>query len=225
MHGLSGAYAFELDGSERRPNSCNKKSVMNMKDAPAVGRGRRPGTGQFGDAETKVVRVPVKALPQVDVLVAQYRVDRPRVPAVPAALDPPRLVRPEFSVRVPAGFPSPADDYLEDGCDLNQLLISNAPATFFYRVSGDSMSKAGILHNDLVIVNRALTAVDGDIVIAVITGEGHTIKRLNLRRATPVLEPDSHNPEHKPRGFADGDELIVWGVVTGCVRQFGRTRR
>lgn len=127
-----------------------------------------------------------------------------------------------FSVKVPAGFPSPADDYLEDGCDLNKLLVRNPPSTFFYTVGGDSMDKGGIFDGDKVIVDRSLEAVAGDIIIGVIPGDGHTIKRLRFRRGRPYLMPESHNPEHKPRPIKDGEELLVWGVVTGSVRQYRR---
>ena len=81
-----------------------------------------------------------------------------------------RLVRPLFSSRVSAGFPSPAEDYIEQSLDLNELLIQNQSATFFVRVSGDSMTGAGINHDDILIVDRSLEAVSGKIVIAVVEG-------------------------------------------------------
>lgn len=139
-----------------------------------------------------------------------------------AAAAPPPMPIPEFSSRVAAGFPSPADDYLEDGIDLNSLLVTNPPATFFYTVEGDSMDRAGILAGDRVIVDRSLPAKHGDIVIAVLPGEGHTIKRLYHRSGGVRLDPDSHNARHQPRVFSGDDELILWGVVTGCVRRFRR---
>ena len=79
--------------------------------------------------------------------------------------------------RVPCGFPSPAQDYVEDSLDLNKLVIKHPSATYFVRVSGDSMIGAGISHGDLLVVDRSLNAVHGDIVIAAVAGE-FTVKEL-----------------------------------------------
>jgi DNA polymerase V len=188
------------------------------------GAGRRPGTGKFGGEPTQLLRVPAAAVPVVVTYLDEYRRAKLQasVPATPATLNPPPLELREFTVKVPAGFLSPADDYLEDGRDLNRLLVRNAAATFFYTVSGESMDRAGILDGDKVIVDRSLEAVAGDIIIGVIPGDGHTIKRLNFRNGRPYLMPESNNPEFKPRSIKDNEELIVWGVVTGSVRQYRR---
>src|SRR5471030_2397814 len=90
-----------------------------------------------------------------------------------------RCWRPLFAARVPAGFPSPADDYIERSLDLNEHLIRHPAATFFVRASGDSMT--GSIHSgDLLVVDRSLEAADGSVVIAVIDGE-LTVKRLRRR--------------------------------------------
>lgn len=122
---------------------------------------------------------------------------------------------PLFGCRVPAGFPSPADDFIEQTLDLNDLLITNPPATFFVRASGHSMTGAGIFPNTLLVVDRSLKPTNGRIVVAVVDGE-LTIKRLRRFRDGRV-ELHSENPEFEPLTFADGRELVVWGVVKAVI--------
>lgn len=112
-----------------------------------------------------------------------------------------------------AGFPSPADDYLEDVLDLNRHLIhpGHEDSTFILRVDGHSMVAAGIHHGDEVVVDRALTPKDGSVVVAVVNGE-LTIKYLHFRQGKPVLV--AGNPHFADRAFAEGEELTIWGVVT-----------
>src|SRR5215831_7665344 len=93
-----------------------------------------------------------------------------------------------FLVPVSAGYPSPADDYLEGPLDLNEHLITHPTATFFVRVAGESMREAGIHSGDVLVVDRALTPRNGSIVIAVVNGE-LTVKRLAKRRGQLVLVP------------------------------------
>lgn len=124
---------------------------------------------------------------------------------------------PIFSSLVPAGFPSPADDHLEANLDLNQLLIKHPAATFFVRVSGDSMIGAGIHNNDILVVDRSLEAVHNSIVIAVIDGE-LTVKRLNLKGRRVILMPDNVN--YDPIVIQDTNDLIIWGIVTSVIHQF-----
>lgn len=129
----------------------------------------------------------------------------------------PRLARPLFLSRVPAGFPSPAEDYVEGSLDLNEHLIQHKEATFFVRVRGDSMAGAGIRNGDLLVVDRAKEASDGDIVIAVVDGE-LTVKRLYRRGGHLRLLPE--NPCYHPIEFKEGQELVVWGVVTSFIHRF-----
>jgi DNA polymerase V len=131
--------------------------------------------------------------------------------------DAPRLARPLFLFRVPAGFPSPAEDYVEGSLDLNEHLIQHKEATFFVRVRGDSMAGAGICNGDLLVVDRAREAGDGDIVIAVVDGE-LTVKRLYRQGGHLLLLPE--NPCYHPIEFKDGQELTVWGVVTSSIHLF-----
>jgi DNA polymerase V len=131
-----------------------------------------------------------------------------------AAMEPLRLALPLFANRVPAGFPSPADDYVEDTLDLNQQLVRNPAATFFVRVQGNSMTGAGIFDGDTLVVDRAITPRSGNIVVAVVDGE-LTVKRLFQRQGKTRLLPE--NPEFAPIEFTDGQELVIWGVVTNVI--------
>lgn len=129
---------------------------------------------------------------------------------------PPRAARPLVLSRVPAGFPSPADDYVEGSLDLNEHLIAHREATFFVRVKGHSMTGAGIADGDLLVVDRALEAAGGDIVVAVVDGE-LTVKRLWRRGGRVRLLAE--NPAFAPIELKDGQELAVWGVVTSVIRR------
>ncbi|CCG87546.1 translesion error-prone DNA polymerase V autoproteolytic subunit [Erwinia piriflorinigrans] len=127
----------------------------------------------------------------------------------PLNIDSPLLL-PLFTERVPCGFPSPAQDYVEDRIDLNKLAIKHPSATYFIKVSGDSMRGAGIGDGDLLIVDRSLNAVHGDIVVAAISGE-FTVKEL---RTHPVLQLIPHNRHYSPISFQNDEELEIFGVVT-----------
>ncbi|MFB9170222.1 LexA family protein [Chromobacterium piscinae] len=120
---------------------------------------------------------------------------------------------------VRAGFPSPADDYLDDNINLHEYLVADPPATFIVRVRGDSMIGAGIDNGDLLVVDKGLAPAHGDIVVAVIDGE-FTVKRLHSRGGSCALMPE--NPAYAPITLHSGQELLVWGVVTGAVKKFRR---
>lgn len=117
---------------------------------------------------------------------------------------------------VSAGFPSPADDYVETALDLNEYLVNNPAATFMVRVTGDSMIEAGIHDGDVLVVDRSRDPAPGKIVVAVLDGE-LTVKRLQERDGKPVLVPE--NPAYRPIVVERGQELFVWGVVSGVVRR------
>ncbi|SDF21891.1 LexA family protein [Phytopseudomonas seleniipraecipitans] len=123
---------------------------------------------------------------------------------------------PFFSFRVPAGFPSPAQDHLEQKISLDELLDIHAPQTYLVRVDGDSMIGAGIFDGDVLVVNKALDAVPGDIVIAAINGEP-VVKTLARDGQQIVLR--SENPKYAPRFVMEGDELLIWAVVTDSIRR------
>lgn len=114
------------------------------------------------------------------------------------------------------GFPSPAEDHARKRIDLNDILIHQADATFYMRVRGESMRDAGISDGDHVIVDRSLTPRHGDIVIAVIDTE-FTVKTLLKQRGTIRLA--SANPTFPDIVLRDGQELVIWGVVTWTLKQ------
>lgn len=124
---------------------------------------------------------------------------------------------PLFLESISAGFPSPADDYVESALDLNEYLISNPASTFMVRVSGESMIDAGILDSDILVVDRSRDAVPGKIVVAVLEGE-LTVKRLLKIENTLILAPE--NAEYSPIVIGEEQELTIWGVVTGVIRRF-----
>lgn len=123
---------------------------------------------------------------------------------------------PLFLDRVPAGFASPAQDYLEARLSLDELLDINAPQTFIARAMGDSMTGAGIFDGDLLVVNKAKDAKHGHIVVACINGE-HFVKRLEKEGDTWVLRAES--PKYPPRYIMEADELRIWGVVSSSIRR------
>ncbi|PPD54479.1 MAG: peptidase S24 [Methylotenera sp.] len=133
--------------------------------------------------------------------------------------NPPALARPIYSGKVTAGqsrFPSPAQDYEQKFLDLNDRYITNPPATFFFQVKGDSMIGAGIYDGATVIVDRALKPKSSSIVIADVDGEW-MVKRL-YRRGN-VVKLLSENPDHAPIVLAEGQELVIFGVVTYVIHQ------
>ncbi|MCF5855590.1 translesion error-prone DNA polymerase V autoproteolytic subunit [Aeromonas veronii] len=125
-------------------------------------------------------------------------------------LDAPALELPLFLSPATCGFPSPAQDYIEQTIDLNQICIEHPAATFYVRASGHSMVNAGINDGDLLIVDRAIKASHGAIVLACLDGE-FTVKRLQ-ERPFPALLPA--NPDFPPITLLEGQELEIFGVVT-----------
>jgi len=117
---------------------------------------------------------------------------------------------------VHAGFPSPASGYYTGPVDLNRHLIQDPTATFIVRVSGDSMTGAGIFDGDEIIVDRSLDARDGSVVVAVVDSE-LTIKRLRIEGGTIRLVPE--NPAYPDIVLTEMSDLTVWGVVTRCLHR------
>lgn len=175
--------------------------------------GPRPGSGRPLSEPTKVIRLPVRLASAVQALAAAP--PGTQIPRPDAA----RLTLPMFGHKVRAGFPSPADDYVEAFLDLNEHLIEHKDATFFVQATGDSMTGAGIQEGNLLVVDRALEARHGDIVIAVIDGD-LTVKRLEKRRGKIRLVAE--NPAYAPIEFTEGQELTIWGVVTSVIQRIKR---
>ena len=125
-----------------------------------------------------------------------------------------RYALPIFLGRLPAGFPSPADDHIEGRLDLNRLLIKHPAATFFMRVTGDSMIGAGIHSGDILVVDRSLEPADKHIVIALLDGE-RTVKRLSKQNGVLRLLPE--NPNYQPIEITADQSVEIWGVVTNVI--------
>ena len=121
-----------------------------------------------------------------------------------------RLALPLAGERVAAGFPSPADDYVEVGIDLNEQLIRHPASTFFLRVSGESMTGAGIHDGDLLVVDRSLDPRPGRVVVAVLDG-AFTLKRLTRHRGRLRLE--AANPAYPALELHHCGEVQIWGVA------------
>lgn len=162
------------------------------------GAGRPKGQGRFGEP-TRPIRIPESMVAQVQrfVQLKGYQL-------------------PLYAGKVSAGFPSPADDYLEGALDLNEHLIAHPSATFFVRVSGDSMIGAGIHPDDILVVDRSLEASSGRIVVVALDGE-LTVKRLHIGPEGIRLLPE--NPAYAPIPIQEETGLHVWGVVTSVIHR------
>ena len=121
---------------------------------------------------------------------------------------------PLVGARISAGFPSPADDFIDRKLDLNELLIRHPAATFFVRVAGSSMTGIGIHHGDILVVDRSLEPADNKIIIAILNGE-LTVKRIGRRQGRLFLLPE--NPDYQPIEVTSDMQFEVWGVVTSVV--------
>ncbi len=124
------------------------------------------------------------------------------------------LALPLFNGKVAAGFPSPADDYVEKTLDLNELLVQKPAATFFVRAQGESMLGAGIHPNDILVVDRSIEPVSGKIVICALDGE-LTVKRLVHHNGHWQLKAE--NPVYPDIVIHEELEMVIWGVVTNVI--------
>ena len=180
--------------------------------------GKREGAGRKAvyNEPTKVVRVPESRILEIKAYLNkpknEIEIDQIR------QIDPvTHLEIPLASERIQAGFPSPAQDYVENTLDLNEHLIKNPAATFIVRVNSQSMIGVGIDVNDELIVDRSLNPKSGDIVIALIDDE-FTLKRLIIENNETWLKAE--NSEYPDIHFNDGQQMMIWGVVTRCIKNF-----
>ena len=141
---------------------------------------------------------------------------QPIVSIFKASLGSTPLAVPAFLSGIQAGFPSPADDYVEKQLDLNELIVKNQPATFFVRVEGDSMRDAGIRSGDILVVDRSLTPVSGKIVVAIMNGE-FTVKRIEMSVKGITLLPE--NSSYPAIEVPPESDFQVWGVVTYIIHK------
>jgi DNA polymerase V len=115
------------------------------------------------------------------------------------------------------GFGAAADDYAERGIDLNEQLIRNKTATFFFRMKGDAMQDAGIREGDILIVDRSVKLSNGRIIVAVLNGE-MLVRRFHQNFTASFLVPD--NPRYRSINLAEFSDFRLWGVVTYAIRSF-----
>lgn len=191
------------------------KPKINTSDTPKKHGGARKGAGRPAGEKSVVRRVPVGVLSQVESTIAKYKGDLPN----DAMFIEPRtnLKLPLHSDRVSAGFPSPAAPYVDDYIDLNEYLISNPAASILVTVKGESMIKVGIHEGDLLIVDRSLTALNRDIVLAEVDNE-FTVKRLIITTSGAELHPENDDyPIIKPKS---GSTISIVGVVMSVIKRF-----
>lgn len=120
-----------------------------------------------------------------------------------------------------AGFPSPAQDYMEQAIDLNKEIVKHPASTFYGRVVGNSMSGEGIDDGDILVIDKSLELIDGDLAVCFINGE-FTVKRVKLEKDFAWLVPS--NPDYQPIKVTKDDEFTIWGIVTYTVKKNRRKR-
>jgi DNA polymerase V len=121
---------------------------------------------------------------------------------------------PLFVGKVAAGFPSPADDYIDKNLDLNELLVQKPAATFFVKAQGESMLGAGIHNNDILVVDRSIDPIAGKIVVCALNGE-LTVKRLAYENSRWQLKAE--NPNYPDIEIYENLDMVIWGVVTNVI--------
>jgi len=214
----------------------NKKSDNNVvaisHGGSREGAGRKKGTGKFGEP-TKVMRIPQSKVSAIQAWLNlkkkpnaiggkqnnasnQSQYDSPFIWYLPEE-ESDFIELPLYEHKVVAGFPSPAEDYIEARLDLNEKLIRNKEATFLLSVQGDSMKDVGILDGDTLVVDRSIQPQDGKIVIAALDGE-LTVKRLSMKSTGTWLVPENEN--YPPILVRESSDIVIWGVVTATISQF-----
>lgn len=216
---IKGVYLDLVTKSRYTPSMTNSKNTHG---------GKRDGAGRqsrFGE-DTKVVRVPISQVTTIkdylkSVALRQKENIASDITFLPKADNPPSLNIPLYVYPIAAGFPSPAEDYIDHPLDLHEHFIKHPASTFYARAIGDSMNKAGIFKDSIMAIDKSLEARDGDIVVAAVNNE-FTVKRFNVKTGKITLCPESDNPSHKPIHLIEGDtDIIIWGVVVGV---FNKTR-
>tara|TARA_B100001287_G_scaffold44716_1_gene33822 strand:+ start:317 stop:760 length:444 start_codon:yes stop_codon:yes gene_type:complete len=121
-----------------------------------------------------------------------------------------------FDTGISAGFPSPADDFMQQRLSLDSELIKNKEATFFARVTGQSMIDAGLNDNDLLVIDRSLSPSNNRIAVCFLDGE-FTVKRLKVKKGEVWLQPE--NKDYKPIKVTQENDFIIWGIVTNVIKK------
>jgi len=190
------------------------ETVKPKRGGSRPGAGRKKGSSAYGET-TKAIRVPESMVSEVKAMLSHRKqlFENSSTLSVPLA-EPSHIEVPLFSGKVAAGFPSPADDYIEKTLDLNDLLVQKPAATFFVRAEGESMLGAGIHPNDILVVDRSIEAVVGKVVICALNGE-LTVKRLKSIGKEIVL--GAENPAYQDITVQEEVDLVIWGVVTNVI--------
>lgn len=137
-----------------------------------------------------------------------------------ATIDYPPVELPLYTAKVPAGFPSPADDHVEERIDPTRYLVDQVNSTFYVTIQGESMLEVGLLPGDKAVIDRDREAVLGDIVLVALDGE-FTIKILSKQRnGRPKLLPANSSGKYSPILITEAMDFVVWGVVSGSFRRF-----
>ena len=121
-----------------------------------------------------------------------------------------------FDTGISAGFPSPAEDFKQERLSLDNELIKNKEATFFARVSGQSMIDAGLSDNDLLVIDRSLSPAHNKIAVCFLDGE-FTVKRLKVEKDEVWLQPENKN--YKPIKITEENDFVIWGIVTNVIKK------
>jgi len=127
------------------------------------------------------------------------------------------LELPFVDTGISAGFPSPADDFIELTIDLNKFLVKHKDTTFFARVKGHSMKNAGIYDGDLLVIDKSLAPQDNKIAICQIDGE-FTVKRIKIEK--DIVWLIAENEDYKPIKVTPENELMIWGIVIHSIKSF-----
>jgi len=121
-----------------------------------------------------------------------------------------------FDTGISAGFPSPAEDFKQERLSLDNELIKNKEATFFARVSGQSMVDAGLSDNDLLVIDRSLPPAHNKIAVCFLDGE-FTVKRLKVEKDEVWLQPENKN--YQPIKITEENDFVIWGIVTNVIKK------
>jgi DNA polymerase V len=213
LHSVQPYFVYrKYDAVKTMPENNSKSAKM----------GRPLGRNAYGESTTPV-RIPNSKLAVISDYLQRcaFRkdidaIDREQiVKSEPAGQS---VALPLYSVKVAAGFPSPADDHIEKRLNIHEYLVKQEDATFMVTITGLSMRDAGLLPKDIAIVDRSKSAAIGQIVLAVVDGE-FTIKQLGMTEdGQPLLLPA--NPEFKPIVIHEDMSFEIWGVVTGSIRKY-----
>lgn len=181
------------------------------------GAGRKKDSGQYQE-QTKPVRLPLKHIETVKKFLASlYENEEDFLLSSSSNAISNSFSLPMFSSSVSAGFPSHADDYVEESINLNEYLVEDPQSTFCVRVNGDSMMDVGIHHKDILVVNRLIKAKSQDVVIASLNGE-LTVKRFIQKENQIFLKPE--NSSYPVIEVISSDDFNLMGVVTSVIKRF-----